>query len=210
MRDLDISQVAKRADVPASTLRFYEEKGLIRSIGRRGLRRLFDPSVLERLALIGLGRASGFSLEEIARMFAIETHRGAAVVFRYATTEGKLVYEKYRALDAKRFWRKPAGSTTLLYGLPRLQRCDSERIIVVEGELVLVTDTGEQVLKVGTGAGFPANSGDGHQLINRTDKPAVYLEIGTRDARDEAEYSDIDMKVVRQPRKFVTKSGAPY
>lgn len=70
MRDLDISQVAKWADIPASTLRFYEEKGLIRSIGRRGLRRLFDPSVLERLALIGLGRASGFSLDEIARMFA--------------------------------------------------------------------------------------------------------------------------------------------
>lgn len=70
MRDLDISQVAKRADIPASTLRFYEEKGLIRSIGRRGLRRLFDPDVLERLALIGLGRASGFSLDEIARMFA--------------------------------------------------------------------------------------------------------------------------------------------
>jgi DNA-binding transcriptional MerR regulator len=70
VRDLDISQVAKRADVPASTLRFYEEKGLIRSIGRRGLRRLFDPDVLERLALIGLGRASGFSLDEIARMFA--------------------------------------------------------------------------------------------------------------------------------------------
>lgn len=70
MRDLDISQVAKRAEIPASTLRFYEEKGLIRSIGRRGLRRLFDPDVLERLALIGLGRASGFSLGEIARMFA--------------------------------------------------------------------------------------------------------------------------------------------
>ena len=70
MRDLDISQVAKRAELPASTLRFYEEKGLIRSIGRRGLRRLFDPDVLERLALIGLGRASGFSLDEIARMFA--------------------------------------------------------------------------------------------------------------------------------------------
>jgi DNA-binding transcriptional MerR regulator len=72
VRDLDISQVAKRADIPASTLRYYEEKGLIRSIGRRGLRRLFDPGVLERLALIGLGRASGFSLEEIARMFAAD------------------------------------------------------------------------------------------------------------------------------------------
>lgn len=70
MRDLDISEVASRTGVAASTLRFYEEKGLIRSIGRRGLRRLFDPDVLDRLALIGLGRASGFSLDEIARMFS--------------------------------------------------------------------------------------------------------------------------------------------
>lgn len=69
MSDLDISQVAKRAGVPASTLRFYEEKGLIRSTGRLGLKRLFDPSVLERLALIALGRAAGFSLDEIGEMF---------------------------------------------------------------------------------------------------------------------------------------------
>jgi DNA-binding transcriptional MerR regulator len=69
VRDLDIAEVAQRSGVPASTLRFYEEKGLIASIGRRGLRRLFDPGVLERLALIALGRAAGFSLDEIARMF---------------------------------------------------------------------------------------------------------------------------------------------
>ena len=70
MSDLDIAQVARRSGVPASTLRFYEEKGLIGSIGRRGLRRLFDPAVLERLALIALGRAAGFSLDEIGQMFA--------------------------------------------------------------------------------------------------------------------------------------------
>lgn len=70
MRELDITEVARRSGVPASTLRFYEEKGLIASIGRRGLRRLFEPGVLERLALIALGRAAGFSLEEMARMFA--------------------------------------------------------------------------------------------------------------------------------------------
>ena len=69
MRNLDIAQVAKRSGVPASTLRFYEEKRLIRSIGRRGLYRLFDHGVLERLALISLGRSAGFSLDEIARMF---------------------------------------------------------------------------------------------------------------------------------------------
>ena len=72
MSDLDIAQVARRAGVPASTLRFYEEKGLIASIGRRGLKRLFDPSVLDRLALIALGRASGFSLDEIGQMFAAD------------------------------------------------------------------------------------------------------------------------------------------
>ena len=70
MRHLDIAEVARQSGVPASTLRFYEEKGLIASTGRRGLRRLFDPGVLERLALIALGRAAGFSLDEIALMFA--------------------------------------------------------------------------------------------------------------------------------------------
>jgi DNA-binding transcriptional MerR regulator len=72
MRDLDIAEVAKRSGVPASTLRFYEEKGLVASIGRRGLRRLFDPSILERLALIAVGRAAGFSLAELAAMFAAD------------------------------------------------------------------------------------------------------------------------------------------
>lgn len=70
MKDLDISEVATRSGVPASALRHYEEKGLIRSIGRRGLRRLFDPGILETLGLIALGRASGFSLDEIAMMIA--------------------------------------------------------------------------------------------------------------------------------------------
>jgi DNA-binding transcriptional MerR regulator len=70
VRALDINEVAQRSGVPASTLRFYEEKGLIASIGRRGLRRVFDVLVLERLALIALGCAAGFSLDEIARMFA--------------------------------------------------------------------------------------------------------------------------------------------
>lgn len=70
MARLDIAEVAAQAGVPASTLRFYEEKGLIASIGRSGLRRIFDSTVLERLALIALGRAAGFALDEIALMFA--------------------------------------------------------------------------------------------------------------------------------------------
>jgi DNA-binding transcriptional MerR regulator len=72
VKNLDIAEVARRAGVPASTLRFYEEKKLIASTGRRGLRRVFEPGVLERLALIALGRAAGFSLDEIASMFTAD------------------------------------------------------------------------------------------------------------------------------------------
>ena len=69
MRYLDITAVAQQSGVPASALRYYEQKGLIASVGRRGLRRLFDAGVLERLALIALGQAAGFSLDDIAGMF---------------------------------------------------------------------------------------------------------------------------------------------
>ncbi|MQA38918.1 helix-turn-helix domain-containing protein [Rugamonas aquatica] len=69
MASMDIAEVARISGMPASALRYYEEKGLIVSVGRRGLRRLFDDGVLEKLALIALGRASGFSLDEIGGMF---------------------------------------------------------------------------------------------------------------------------------------------
>lgn len=64
----DIAEVARQSGTPASTLRFYEEKGLIASLGRRGLRRLFSPDVFDRLSLIALGRSAGFSLDEIVGM----------------------------------------------------------------------------------------------------------------------------------------------
>jgi len=67
---MDIAEVARRSGVAASALRYYEEKGLIASTGRKGLRRVFAPAVLDRLALVALGRAAGFSLDEIATMFA--------------------------------------------------------------------------------------------------------------------------------------------
>ncbi|MFZ2306013.1 MAG: helix-turn-helix domain-containing protein [Rhodoferax sp.] len=69
---MDIAEVAKRSGMPASKLRYYEEKGLIASVGRQGLRRTFAPTVLEQLALIALGQAAGFSLDEIARMFSAD------------------------------------------------------------------------------------------------------------------------------------------
>ena len=81
MAALDIAEVARRTGVAASALRFYEEAGLIASIGRRGLRRLFEPHVLQQLALIRVGQAAGFSLTEIAQMFGadrrLEIDRGA-------------------------------------------------------------------------------------------------------------------------------------
>ncbi|MGZ3694162.1 MAG: helix-turn-helix domain-containing protein [Bdellovibrionota bacterium] len=65
---MDIGEVAEESGVPASALRYYEEKGLIRSIGRRGLRRQFQSRVLVQLEFISLGRQAGFSLEEITTM----------------------------------------------------------------------------------------------------------------------------------------------
>ena len=70
MKEMDIGKVARWSGLPASTLRYYEEKGLIRSIGRNGLKRVFGESVLQRLALIALGRTAGFSLDDIAAMLA--------------------------------------------------------------------------------------------------------------------------------------------
>jgi DNA-binding transcriptional MerR regulator len=68
----DIAAVSRRSGVPASTLRFYEEKKLIASAGRHGLRRVYEPAIFERLALIALGQASGFTLEEIGAMFCAD------------------------------------------------------------------------------------------------------------------------------------------
>lgn len=66
MPQIDIGDVARRTGLTPATLRHYEERGLIASAGRRGLRRQYDRSVLERLALVTLARRAGFSLDEIA------------------------------------------------------------------------------------------------------------------------------------------------
>ncbi|WP_447724014.1 helix-turn-helix domain-containing protein [Sphingomonas koreensis] len=100
MMSLDIAEVAKRSGLPASTLRYYEERGLIESIGRRGLKRIFEPHVLERLALIALGRQAGFSLDEIAAMF---DPRGMAVIDRdMLTAKAEEIDTLIRRLSAMR------------------------------------------------------------------------------------------------------------
>jgi len=69
---VDIAEVARKSGVPASALRYYEEKGLIASVGRAGLRRMFAPTVLHQLSLIALGQAAGFSLDEVRGMFGAD------------------------------------------------------------------------------------------------------------------------------------------
>lgn len=69
MEVLDIGEVAERTGIPPSTLRYYDEIGLISSVGRRGLRRLFGPEALLQLSLISLGKKAGFALDEIGAMF---------------------------------------------------------------------------------------------------------------------------------------------
>jgi len=87
-----------------------------------------------------------------------------------------------------------------------------EFIYVLEGEVTLVTDAGRQKLKAGMAAGFPAGKADGHQLVNETRRPAVYLEIGDRTPGDGATYSEADLaaKFVDGKWVFTHKDGSPY
>lgn len=86
---------------------------------------------------------------------------------------------------------------------------EDEFVMVLEGTLTLITDAGEQDLGPGMVAGFPKGVADGHHLVNRSDAPAVYLEVGSRDAADEADYPDIDM-VLRPGAGFLHRDGEPY
>jgi uncharacterized cupin superfamily protein len=90
---------------------------------------------------------------------------------------------------------------------------EDELVFVLEGEVVLVTDEGEQTLTPGTYAAFPAGVPNGHQVINRSDRPARYLEISNRDPEDTAAYPDVDMTFERGPGNsyvFKRKDGTPY
>lgn len=89
---------------------------------------------------------------------------------------------------------------------------EEEFVFVLEGEVVLVTDSGEQLLRAGQCVGYPGGSGDGHQLVNRSDRPARYLEVGSRDEADEVFYPDADLlyNPPGQRGKFTRRDGTPY
>jgi uncharacterized cupin superfamily protein len=87
---------------------------------------------------------------------------------------------------------------------------EDEFVFVVSGEVVLVTDKGEDILRAGDCAAFPKNLADGHKLLNRSDSVALVLEVGSRSEHDVCTYSDIDMVVSNRDDVFRHRDGTPY
>jgi uncharacterized cupin superfamily protein len=139
-------------------------------------------------------------------------------------TRGSTYPSPYDAPCRERLRRKlgdAAGLTQFGVNLTRLppgawssQRhwhaTEDELVYVLQGELVLVTDAGEELLRAGDCAGFRAGEPDGHHLQNRGSQEALFLEIGTRLTRDQMQvaYSDIDMRVGQG--RYLHRDGTPY
>jgi uncharacterized cupin superfamily protein len=89
---------------------------------------------------------------------------------------------------------------------------EDEFVYLVEGELMLITEDGEQLLTAGQVAGFPAGRADGHHLVNQGAAPATYLEVGDRNPEDECSYPDIDLHYAPTPdgHVFTNKKGERY
>ena len=102
----------------------------------------------------------------------------------------------------------PGGQSALRHWHTR----EDEFVYVLEGEVVLVTDAGEQALRAGDCAGYPAGRSDGHHFVNRSGAPARYLEVGNRDPADQAFYPDDDLQMAgdRENVRYVHKDGSAY
>ncbi len=89
---------------------------------------------------------------------------------------------------------------------------EDELVYILEGEVVLIENGGEIALKAGDAAGFKAGTPNGHQLVNRSDRDAVYLEIGSRSKHERVDYPDVDLIVVRDENgmRYTHKNGEPY
>lgn len=89
---------------------------------------------------------------------------------------------------------------------------EDEFVMVTEGRCTMVTDAGETEMQPGDCAAFPANAPDGHHFINRTDRPARFLVVGSKSSREVATYSDVDLTVTLEAGRavFTHKDGSPY
>jgi uncharacterized cupin superfamily protein len=87
---------------------------------------------------------------------------------------------------------------------------EDEFVFVVKGEVTLVTDDGDEILRAGDCAGFKANESNGHHLQNRSHHDAIVLEVGGRDPRDGAFYSDIDMRIDPGSDRYTHRDGTPF
>jgi uncharacterized cupin superfamily protein len=103
---------------------------------------------------------------------------------------------------------KPGAASSLRHSHEQ----EDEFVYILEGELVLIEDEGETMLGPGDAAGFKADSGNGHQLINRTARDAIYLEIGTRAQHERVDYADVDMLMIRDDKgaRYTHKNGDAY
>lgn len=103
---------------------------------------------------------------------------------------------------------KPGAASSLRHWHAK----QDEFVYILDGEVVLIEDDGEAILKPGDAAGFKANSRNGHHLVNRSNRDAVYLEIGTRSKDERVEYSDVDMLVISDEKgsRYTHKNGEPY
>jgi|SRR5580658_157987 uncharacterized cupin superfamily protein len=103
---------------------------------------------------------------------------------------------------------KPGAASALRHWHER----EDELVYILEGEVVLIEDGGETVLKPGDAAGFKANNRNGHHLVNKSTQDAVYLEIGTRSKHDCAEYPDVDLVAISDEKgeRYTHKNGEPY
>jgi uncharacterized cupin superfamily protein len=124
--------------------------------------------------------------------------------------------EKLELGDASGLTKIGINQTTLEPGKVSSMRHwhshEDELVYVLSGELVLITDAGEEPLRAGQCAGFPAGHANGHHLANRSSKPVVYLEISNRDPADSAHYPDVDLcwHASETGGRFSHKDGRPY
>jgi uncharacterized cupin superfamily protein len=103
---------------------------------------------------------------------------------------------------------KPGAASALRHW----HAAEDEFVYMLAGEVVLCEDDGEAVLRPGDAAGFKAGVANGHCLVNRSDRDAVYLEVGARATRETAEYPDVDMRAEKDEKgfRYIRKSGEPY